>query len=154
MILYLTYRFKYKFAISATITLIHDIILISGIISFLKLEVNLTTLSAMFAVFGYSINDTVVIFDRLREYSNIYMNKWKFEDIINISINNTLSRTIITSMSTLLITIILLIFSGEYLFGFSLILTLGIIIGTYSSIYISTTPLLILDLFKNSKQNN
>lgn len=148
MILYLTYRFKYKLALSATLTLLHDIILISGIISFFKLEVDLTTLSAIFAIFGYSINDTVVIFDRLREYSNIYKNKWTLEKIINVSINSTLSRTIITSISTLLVAIILIIFSGEYLFNFSLILALGIVIGTYSSIYISTTPLLILKYLK------
>jgi len=148
MTLYLTYRFKYKMALSAIITLSHDIIIILGIISLLKLEFDLTTLSAMFAVFGYSINDTVVIFDRIREYSILYKGEKNLKEIINISINNTLSRTTITSLSTLLVTTILIFFSGEYLFGFSIILSLGIIIGTYSSIYISTIPLLFLEKFK------
>jgi len=143
MMLYLTYRFKYKFAISATLALIHDMIILIGIISLLKLELNLTILSAIFAVFGYSVNDTVVIFDRLREYSLLYKNTRNLNDIINLSINSTLSRTLITSLSTLSVTVVLIFFSGEYLFGFSLILTCGIIIGTYSSIYISTIPLLM-----------
>ncbi len=143
MILYLIYRFNYKLALSAVITLIHDIILIIGVISLFKIEFDLTILSAVFAVFGYSINDTVVIFDRLRESYYLYKKEKTLKNIINISINNTLSRTMITSFSTLLVTIILIFFSGKYLFGFSLILSLGIIIGTYSSIYISTILLLI-----------
>jgi len=147
MMLYLTYRFQYKMALSATITLIHDMILILGIISFLNLEFNLIILSAMFAIFGYSINDTVVIFDRIREHLNKYKNKKTLIEIINLSINSTLSRTIMTSLSTLLVTIILMIFAGEYLFGFSLILSFGIIVGTYSSIYISTIPFILFRSF-------
>ena len=147
MMLYLTYRFQYKMAFSALITLIHDIILILGVISFFKLEFNLIILSAMFAIFGYSINDTVVIFDRIREHINLYKHKKEFNEIINISINKTLSRTIMTSLSTLLVTVILMMFAGEYLFGFSLILSVGIVIGTYSSICISTIPLIMFKHF-------
>ncbi len=152
MMLYLSFRFKYKFAISATLTLIHDIVLIIGLISLLKLEFDLAILSAIFAVFGYSINDTVVIFDRIRENLIIYENKYTFEKIINISVNNSLSRTIITSLSTLFVVLILMFFSSEYLLGFSIVLAFGIIIGTYSSIYIATILLTILK--NNSKQDN
>lgn len=154
MALYLTYRFKYKLAISAILALIHDMLIITGLISFLHLEFDLTILSAIFAVFGYSINDTVVVFDRLREYSILHKNTKNLEEIINLSINSTLSRTLITSLSTLLVTTILIFFAGEHLFGFSLVLTLGIIIGTYSSIYISTMPLLVWKKFNKSKLNN
>ena len=136
MILYLSYRFQYKFALSATITLFHDILLIIGILSLLQIEFNISTLAALFAIFGYSINDTVVVFDRIRENSKIYKKK-NIKLITNISINETLSRTIITSLSTLLTATILILITGENLYGFSLVLFSGIIIGTYSSICIA-----------------
>ena len=143
--IYLTFRFKYKMAISAIITLFHDIIIILGIISFFSIELNLIILSSLFTIFGYSINDTVIIFDRIREIENKIKKNYDIKEIINLSINKTLSRTIITSLSTLIVTIILSILSDEYLFNFYLILSLGIIIGTYSSIYISANLLLIIN---------
>lgn len=154
MYIYLIYRFKHTLAISAIITLIHDILILCGIISFLNLEFDLTILSALFTIFGYSINDTIIIFDRLRESIVLYKNKKNLEEIINLSINKTLSRTLITSLSTLLVTLMLIFFLGEHLFGFTLILSLGIIIGTYSSIYISLILLIIFKKFNTSKIKN
>ncbi len=152
MMMYLTYRFEYIFAISAILALIHDVIITSGVIVFTDIEFDLTILAALFTVFGYSINDTIVVFDRIREYSkkNDTINNI---DIINKSINRTLSRTLITSISTLFVTIVLAIFGGKSLFGFSLVISLGIIIGTYSSIFIAAIIIFKLKK-KSSKFNN
>ncbi len=147
MSIYITIRFEYKAAISSVLALIHDIILILGILSLFQIEFNLSTLASILAVLGYSINDTVIIFDRIRENKNKYKNNILF-DIINISIKNTLTRTIITSLSTLFVTITLIIFGGEALFAFALVLILGIVIGTYSSIYIATKIYYILNYKK------
>lgn len=141
MTLYLITRFNLIFALSAIMTLMHDIIIIIGIISLTEIELNLIIISAIFTIFGYSINDTIIIFDRIRENVKYNKDNISLSEIINNSINKTLSRTISTSLSTILVTIILMFFAGESLFLFSLILTLGIIIGTYSSIYISAIPL-------------
>lgn len=144
MMLYLIIRFNLMFAFSAIITLLHDIIILIGIISLAEIELDLIIISALFTIFGYSINDTIIIFDRIRENIKYNKNKLKLSEIINNSINKTLSRTISTSLSTILVTVILMFFAGDSLFLFSLILTLGIIIGTYSSIYISAIPLTFL----------
>lgn len=142
MTLYLFIRFDILLSTSAILTLLHDILILLGIISLLNIEINLIIISALFTIFGYSINDTIIIFDRIREYKNIYKNDKNIEEIINMSINSTLSRTINTSVSTILVTMTLIFLSGESLYWFSIILTLGIIIGTYSSIYISALPLI------------
>ncbi len=148
MTLYLILRFNIIFGLSAIFALFHDIIIILGIISLMNIELNLIIISAIFTIFGYSINDTIIIFDRIRE--NIKYNKdLSLETIINNSINKTLSRTIGTSFSTILVTLTLIFFSSESLFLFSLILTLGIIIGTYSSIFISA---IIIIFIKKSKK--
>lgn len=147
MLTYLTFRFKYKFAVSAVAALFHDIILVLGFISFFNIEFDVVLLSALFAIFGYSINDTVVIFDRIREHIRVQDN-FDFKFVVNESVNRTLSRTLMTSLSTLYVTFILMFFSGDYLFSFSLVLSFGIIVGTYSSIFISFLPLF---LFDNSK---
>lgn len=144
MTLYLIIRFNLMFAFSAIITLLHDITILIGIISLAEIELDLIIISALFTIFGYSINDTIIIFDRIRESIKYNKNKLTLSEIINNSINKTLSRTISTSLSTILVTVTLMFFAGESLFLFSLILTLGIIIGTYSSIYISAIPLTFL----------
>lgn len=136
MAIYLTIRFELIYAISAIITIIHDIIIMLGIIAIFKIELNLIILASIFTIFGYSINDTVIIFDRIREYTKKYKKK-NTKEIINDSINSTLSRTIITSLSTTFVSITIMIFGGESLFGFSLMISLGIIIGTISSIFVS-----------------
>ncbi len=142
MFMYLSYRFNIQLSVSAILTLFHDVLILIGLISFFEIELNLIVMSAIFAVFGYSVNDTVVIFDRIRENIKIYHDR-SIENIINISINNTISRTLMTSISTLIVTTILILFCGDHLFYFSIILSIGIIVGTYSSIYISTAILLL-----------
>ncbi len=136
MMLYITFRFNYKFALCAIIALFHDMIFLIGVISLFKIEFTLNVFASLMAILGYSINDTVVIFDRIRE-NMIELKKYDLYIIINESINKTLSRTLMTSFTTLLVVIILIIFGGNSLFYFSIILFFGIIIGTYSSIFIA-----------------
>jgi preprotein translocase subunit SecF len=142
---YIALRFEKRFAISAAVALAHDPIVILGIFSLYQVEFDLTTLAAMLAVIGYSLNDTVVIFDRIKE-NFIKIRKTSSVDLVNLSINQTLSRTIITSGVTLLVVVALLIFGGPTLYGFSLALFIGIIVGTYSSIYIAGALAVVLGL--------
>lgn len=136
MMVYIGIRFEYRFAVSATLALIHDPLLILGIFSFFHLEFNLIVLAALLTVIGYSLNDTVVVYDRVRENFR-KMRKADTIEVVNASINQTLSRTIMTSGLTLSVVLVLLAFGGETLRGFSLALAIGIIVGTYSSIYIA-----------------
>lgn len=145
--LYIAFRFEYRFAISAAISLAHDPILILGIFSLFQLEFDLTSLAAMLAVIGYSLNDTIVVFDRVKE-NFIHMKKGDPIEIVNASINQTLSRTIMTSVATLLVVLALLFLGGPSLYGFSLALVIGIVIGTYSSIYIAGALAVALGLNK------
>ena len=141
MLIYIWIRFEWQFSLGAIVALFHDVIITLGIFSIFSLEINLSIVAAVLTIVGYSMNDTVVIFDRVREnlkkYSDI-----KIFDLTNISINETLSRTIITSVTTLLALISIFIFGGEILKGFSLAMILGVIFGTYSSIYIAN-PILV-----------
>ena len=143
MLVYIWFRFEWQFSLGAVIALIHDVLLTLGIFSLLQLEFNLSIIAAILTIVGYSMNDTVVIFDRVREnlrkYSDI-----KIYDLTNISINETLSRTLITSITTLLALFSIFIFGGEILKGFSLAMIFGVIFGTYSSIYIANTVLVRL----------
>ena len=136
MLFYIWIRFEWQFSLAAIIALIHDVIITIGIFSFLSYEINLSIVAAVLTIVGYSMNDTVVIFDRIREnlrkYSNI-----SITDISNISINETLSRTLITSVTTLLALFSIFIFGGAILKGFSFAMILGVIIGTYSSIFVA-----------------
>ena len=141
MLFYIWIRFEWQFSLGAILALFHDVIITLGVFSLFGLEINLSIIAAILTIVGYSMNDTVVIFDRVRE------NLRKFSDIkifelTNISINETLSRTIITSVTTLLALISIYIFGGEILKGFSLAMILGVIFGTYSSIYIAN-PILV-----------
>ena len=143
MLIYIWIRFEWQFSIGAIIALFHDVIVTLGFFSLFSLEINLSIVAAVLTIVGYSMNDTVVIFDRVREnlrkYSDI-----KIFDLTNISINQTLSRTIITSITTLLALLSIYIFGGEILKGFSLAMILGVIFGTYSSIYIANPILVFL----------
>ena len=141
MLIYIWIRFEWQFSIGAIIALFHDVILTLGIFSFFNLEINLSIVAAVLTIVGYSMNDTVVIFDRVRENLKKHADILIF-DLTNISINETLSRTIITSVTTLLALISIYIFGGEILKGFSLAMILGVIFGTYSSIYIAN-PILV-----------
>ena len=143
MLIYIWIRFEWQFSLGAIIALFHDVILTLGFFSLFGFEINLSIVAAVLTIVGYSMNDTVVIFDRVREnlrkYSDI-----KIFDLTNISINETLSRTIITSITTLFALLSIYIFGGEILKGFSLAMILGVIFGTYSSIYIANPILVFL----------
>jgi preprotein translocase subunit SecF len=147
IMLYVAVRFQTKFAIASVVALIHDVILTVGVFSVFRLEFDLTVLAAVLAVIGYSVNDKIVVFDRVRENFRI-MRKGTPADLINASLNQTLSRTTITAGTTLLVVIAMLIAGGDSIQGFATALCLGISIGTYSSIYIGTTVLLMLGVTK------
>jgi len=137
MLFYIWIRFEWQFSLGAIIALIHDVIITMGIFSFLAYEVNLSIVAAVLTIVGYSMNDTVVIFDRIRENLKKY-SKMPITDISDLSTNQTLSRTLITSVTTLLALFSIYIFGGAILKGFSFAMILGVIIGTYSSIFIAT----------------
>ena len=143
MLFYIWIRFEWQFSLGAILALFHDVIVTLGVFSLFSLEINLSIIAAVLTIVGYSMNDTVVIFDRVREnlrkYSDI-----KIYELTNISINETLSRTIITSATTLLALLAIYLFGGEILKGFSLAMILGVVFGTYSSIYIANTVLVRL----------
>ena len=140
MLFYIWIRFEWQFSLGAIIALIHDVIITMGIFSFLAYEVNLSIVAAVLTIVGYSMNDTVVIFDRIRENLKKY-SKMSISDISDLSTNQTLSRTLITSVTTLLALFSIFIFGGAILKGFSFAMILGVIIGTYSSIFIATPVL-------------
>ncbi len=143
MLLYIWIRFEWQFSLGAILALFHDVILTLGIFSLFSLEINLSIVAAVLTIVGYSMNDTVVIFDRVRENLKKYSDIKIFE-LTNISINETLSRTVITSITTLLALLSIYFFGGEILKGFSLAMILGVIFGTYSSIYIANPVLVLL----------
>ena len=145
MLIYIWVRFEWQFSLGAIIALFHDVIVTLGLFSLLNLEINLSIIAAVLTIVGYSMNDTVVIFDRVRENLRKYSDIKIFE-LTNISINETLSRTLITSITTLLALLSIFFFGGEILKGFSLAMIFGVIFGTYSSIYIANTVLVRLNV--------
>ena len=148
MLIYIWFRFEWQFSIGAIIAIFHDVIITLGIFSALSLEINLSIVAAVLTIVGYSMNDTVVIFDRVRENLKKYADI-KIFDLTNLSINETLSRTLITSVTTLLALLSIFFFGGEILKGFSFAMILGVILGTYSSIFIAN-PVLVF--FKVSQK--
>ncbi|MEN9471758.1 MAG: protein translocase subunit SecF [Candidatus Aquirickettsiella gammari] len=145
IMIYIALRFEYRFAIGAAVALIHDPIIILGIFSLFHIEFNLTALAAILAVIGYSLNDSIVIFDRIRENFR-KLRKGSAVEVVNLSINQTLSRTIMTSATTLLVVVSLCIFGGTMIHSFALALVIGIVVGTYSSIYVAGTLAVALGL--------
>jgi preprotein translocase subunit SecF len=145
MLIYIWIRFEWQFSLGAIIALFHDVIVTLGLFSLLNLEINLSIIAAVLTIVGYSMNDTVVIFDRVRENLRKYSDIKIFE-LTNISINETLSRTVITSITTLLALLSIFFFGGEVLKGFSLAMIFGVVFGTYSSIYIANTVLVRLNV--------
>jgi len=141
MLVYLGFRFEWIYGVAAVITVFHDTLITVGAFSLLKVDITLTVIAAILTLIGYSNNDTIVVFDRIRENIKL-MRREKLSDIVNRSINQTLSRTILTAGLTFLTVLALLLFGGEVLFGFSLALVIGILIGTYSSIAIAA-PILV-----------
>ena len=148
MLFYIWVRFEWQFSIGSIIALFHDVVITLGIFSFLSLEINLSIIAAVLTIVGYSMNDTVVIYDRIRENLLKY-NKVSISDIANLSINETLARTIITSITTLLALFSIYILGGEILRGFSFAMILGVLIGTYSSIFVASP---ILKFFRVSNK--
>ena len=145
IMIYILFRFQWKFSIGAVLALIHDVVITIGVFSLFQLSFDLAVLAAILAVVGYSLNDTIVVFDRIRENFRL-RRKSETLDVVNGSINQTISRTLITSGTTLLVLLALYIIGGKSLEGFSLALIIGVIIGTYSSIYVATTSVLFLDV--------
>ena len=145
MLIYIWIRFEWQFSLGAILALFHDVIVTLGLFSVLGLEINLSIIAAVLTIVGYSMNDTVVIFDRVRENLRKYSDIKIFE-LTNISINETLSRTLITSITTLLALSSIFFFGGEILKGFSLAMIFGVLFGTYSSIYIANTVLVRLNV--------
>lgn len=148
ILFYISVRFEFRFALGAILALVHDVIITLGIFSLTGFEITLSTVAAFLTIVGYSLNDTIVILDRIRENmksSGTVM----FESTINKSINQSLSRTLITSLTTLLVIIVLLIYGGEVIRPFSFTMLVGVIIGTYSSIYIASA--LLATIYQNSK---
>ena len=145
ILLYVAFRFQYKFALGAVAALAHDVVIIFGLFSLFSWDFDLTVLAALLAVIGYSLNDTIVVSDRIRE--NFRGERgYEPEEIVNKSINQTLSRTLITSLTTLLVLLALFFFGGDMIRGFSQALIIGVLIGTYSSIYVVANMLLGLSI--------
>ncbi|NQY27622.1 MAG: protein translocase subunit SecF [Piscirickettsiaceae bacterium] len=147
ILIYVAFRFEYRFAIGSVVALVHDVLITLGIFSVFQFEFDLTVLAAILAIIGYSLNDTIVVFDRIRE-TFLRMRKGSPEEIVNRALNDTLSRTIMTSVTTLLVVMSLFIFGGEVIHAFSIALMLGIVIGTYSSIYIASNTVLAMGVSK------
>ncbi|MES9965865.1 MAG: protein translocase subunit SecF [Sedimenticola sp.] len=147
ILIYVALRFEYRFALGSIIALVHDVLVTIGIFSVFQIEFDLTVLAAVLAVIGYSLNDTIVVYDRIRENFR-KMRKGTSTEIINASLNQTLSRTLVTSLTTLLVLTALFIFGGEIIHGFALALIIGVIVGTYSSIYVASTAVLMLGISK------
>ena len=147
ILIYISFRFQFKSAIGAILALVHDVVITIGVFSLTQIEFDLSVLAAILAVIGYSLNDTVVVLDRIREtFRNV--RKTSPEDILNLSINQTIARTLVTSLTTLLVLIALFFFGGEIIHAFALALIVGVIVGTYSSIYIASSTLMVLKIHK------
>ncbi len=147
ILIYVSLRFEYRFAIGSVVALIHDVTITLGVFSVFQIEFDLTVLAALLAIIGYSLNDTIVVFDRIRE-TFLRQRKGSPVEIVNQALNDTLSRTLMTSVTTLLVVISLFIFGGEVIHDFSIALLLGIVIGTYSSIYIASNTVLAMGVSK------
>ena len=158
ILIYVSLRFEYRFSLGAVAALVHDVIITLGVFSILQLEFDLSVLAAILAVIGYSLNDTIVVFDRIRENFRKLRKKTPIE-VVNISINETLSRTLMTSATTLLVLFSLYAFGGEVIASFALALIVGVFVGTYSSIYVASSTALMMgisriDLMPPEKNDN
>lgn len=145
ILIYIAWRFEWKFSVGAVLATIHDVVVTLGLFSILRLEFDLTVLAAVLALIGYSLNDTIVVYDRIRENFRLMRNK-STEEIMNISVNVTLSRTIMTSLTVILVLLSLFFLGGEVLRGFSIVLLFGVFFGTYSSIFIASPMALLLGI--------
>ena len=149
IIIYIWWRFEFAFGIAAVIALFHDVLITVGIFSIVGKEISLTIVAALLMIVGYSLNDTIVIFDRIREDLKIFRRE-SYESVINHSINETLSRTIITSLTTFMVVLSLYIFGGSVIHDFAFALLIGVVVGTYSSIFVAS-PLMVEHFNKRAK---
>ncbi|MGB0379576.1 MAG: protein translocase subunit SecF [Luminiphilus sp.] len=147
VMLYVAFRFQFKFAVGAVVALAHDVLFVLGYFSLLGMEFDLTVLAAILAVIGYSLNDTIVVADRIRENFR-KLRRMSPSDVIDVSLTETFGRTVVTSLTTILVLVALAVFGGDMIHGFALALLAGVAIGTYSSIYVSATILLALGVSK------
>ena len=148
ILIYVAFRFEYRFSLGAVAALIHDVMITLGFFSVLQLDFDLSVLAAILAVIGYSLNDTIVVFDRVRENFRKIRKKSSLE-VVNMSINQTISRTLMTSFTTLLVLLSLFFLGGEAIHAFALALIIGVLVGTYSSIYVATTSALVLGISRS-----
>ena len=144
---YVMFRFQWRFSVGAVTAIVHDILVTMGILSLLQVDFDLTVVAALLAVVGYSLNDTIVLFDRIRE-NFPRMGKASPTEVVNRSVNETLARTLMTSLTTLLVLLALFVFGGEIIHAFALTLIVGVVVGTYSSIYVASNALLMLGISK------
>jgi len=149
ILVYVMARFEYRFALGSIAALIHDVVITMGIFSFFQFDFDLTVLAAVLAVIGYSLNDTIVVFDRIRENFRL-MRKQDPSNIINASLNQTLSRTMMTSITTLIVVLAMFFLGGELIHGFAIALIIGILVGTYSSIYVASSMVITLKITAES----
>lgn len=147
ILIYVAIRFEYRFAIGSVIAVLHDVIITLGVFSVLRLDFDLTVLAAVLAVIGYSLNDTIVVYDRIRENFR-KIRKETTIDIVNISLNQTLSRTMVTSVTTMIVLIALVVLGGELIHNFAIALIIGVVVGTYSSIYVASSSAIKLGISK------
>jgi preprotein translocase subunit SecF len=147
IMLYVAFRFQFKFSVGAVVALGHDVLIVVGFFSLFQIEFDLTVLAAVLAVIGYSLNDTIVVADRIRENFRKLRKETSME-IMNISLSQTLSRTLITSITTLLVLVALAMFGGEMIHGFAIALLVGVTVGTYSSIYVAANALIMMGICK------
>jgi len=147
IVVYIWFRFEKKFSVGSVLALVHDVIITVGIFALFQIEFDLTILAAILAVIGYSLNDTIVVFDRIRENFLLLRSETPSE-VMNVSINQTLSRTVITSLTTLLVLFSLFLFGGKIINGFALALIIGVVVGTYSSIFVASVSVLRLGITK------
>lgn len=155
ILIYITLRFEFRFALGAIAALVHDVLITVGAFSITNREFSLPVIAALLTIVGYSLNDTIVVFDRIRENRKLHHRK-KFTDVINISINQTLSRTLLTSLTTLFVVLCLFVFGGEVINDFAFALLVGVVVGTYSSMFVAS-PVLVwwsnfLGMFQGSKK--
>ena len=147
IVVYIWFRFEKKFSVGSVLALVHDVVITVGIFALFQIEFDLTILAAILAVIGYSLNDTIVVFDRIRENFRT-MRRGTPAEVMNVSVNQTLSRTVITSLTTLLVLLSLFVFGGKIINGFALALIIGVVVGTYSSIFVASTAVLALGITK------
>jgi preprotein translocase subunit SecF len=151
ILIYITLRFEFRFAVGAVIALVHDVTITTGAIMWTHREVNLTTIAALLTIIGYSLNDTIVVYDRIRENQR-KMRRFSFSDIINVSINETLSRTILTSLTVFIVVLFLFLLGGSVINDFAFAMLVGVIVGTYSSIYVASAFVVWLESLRAKKR--